>query len=158
METFLRSKLPKRGFSGTPACRSAVMRSIKGKDNRTTERRLRFALVQAGIYGWIIRPSKVRGHPDFYFPDKRIAVFVDGCFWHGCHDCGHFPKTNSGFWRAKILRTRERDEAITVSLIAEGVGVVRFWEHDCARGLRECVQRITALVKPAKSLHSRFRQ
>lgn len=70
------------------------------------------------------------GKPDFFFPSEKLAVFVDGCFWHGCPTCGHVPKSNSAFWRAKIQRNRERDESATEKLEAIGIKVIRFWEHE----------------------------
>lgn len=102
------------------------------------------ALVRARITGWTLHASELPGRPDFYFPAKRVAVFVDGCFWHGCPRCGHVPKTNDGFWQLKIKRNRQRDAKVRARLRRRGVRVVRFWEHElrdrlpiCVAGLRE---------------------
>lgn len=141
MERALREKLPNGRFSVT-ASRSRQMATIKGRGNRTTERRLRAALVAAGIAGWQIAPSDILSRPDFYFRDKRTAVFVDGCFWHGCSQCGHIPNTNRPFWEAKIDCTRARDSRTTAELHAAGIRVLRFWEHDLAKNLSGCVRSI----------------
>ena len=132
MERFLKHKLENGRFSGVSPTRSRIMGSIRSKSNRSTERRLRFALVRAGIRGWKLHVPSVLGCPDFFFPKQRIAVFVDGCFWHGCPKCGHIPRTRSEFWRAKIDRNRQRDRDIARRLRKQGVLVVRVWEHDLA--------------------------
>ena len=88
------------------------------------------------------------GKPDFYFPASRVAVFVDGCFWHGCPRCGHTPRTNRPFWSAKITRNRERDQRAIAMLSERGITAVRFWECSLARGgLVECVTRIRQAVE-----------
>lgn len=125
------------------------MGAVRGKGNKSTERRLRFALVRAKVQGWKIHPKNVKGRPDFYFPASRLAVFVDGCFWHGCATCGHFPKTNAGFWQAKILRNRERDLATRAVLEEQGISVLRFWEHDLKDDLGTCVTRIEDALREA---------
>lgn len=82
-----------------------------------------------GITGWR-RDSKLQGKPDFVFPKPRIAVFVDGCFWHGCPKHGTKPKTNAAFWRKKIARNRERDREVGQALRQRGWRVLRIWEHE----------------------------
>jgi DNA mismatch endonuclease (patch repair protein) len=72
---------------------------------------------------------RLPGAPDLVFPRKRVVVFVDGCFWHGCSLCGGFP-TGREFWDAKIRRTQERDQRYTAALEESGWRVVRVWEHD----------------------------
>lgn len=67
---------------------------------------------------------------DLVFPRKRLAVFVDGCFWHGCPVHGHIPKTNARYWREKIQRTISRDNRNNRGLEAAGWVVVRVWEHE----------------------------
>lgn len=68
--------------------------------------------------------------PDVVFTRSRVAVFVDGCFWHGCSEHLEMPKSNVDYWLAKIARTRERDREADAALIATGWQVLRFWEHD----------------------------
>jgi DNA mismatch endonuclease, patch repair protein len=142
VEALLKSKLPRGQFSNVPAARSAVMRSVRSKGNRTTELRLRSALVRARISGWKVQPTSIFGHPDFFFPDKKLAVFVDGCFWHGCDICGHVPRTNSKFWRAKIRLTKARDSKTTSALIETGVRVIRAWEHELRDDLSAVVTKM----------------
>jgi DNA mismatch endonuclease (patch repair protein) len=75
-------------------------------------------------------PRGVFGNPDFGNKTRRIAVFVDGCFWHGCPEHYREPKTNVDFWREKIRRNRERDESVSAVLRAMGWQVIRVWEHE----------------------------
>ncbi|MBF4615832.1 DNA mismatch endonuclease Vsr [Curtobacterium sp. VKM Ac-1376] len=68
--------------------------------------------------------------PDLVFPRARIAVFVDGCFWHYCEDHAHLPKANAELWRRKLLANRQRDAQNQAILVVEGWRVLRFWEHE----------------------------
>ncbi|MGD0351505.1 MAG: very short patch repair endonuclease [Verrucomicrobiota bacterium] len=122
------------------------MAAVKGRGNKTTERKLRFALVGAGICGWEIAPKDVLGHPDFYFRRDRIAIFVDGCFWHGCPRCGHIPRNNRRFWQAKIQRNRLRDRRTAAELKRTGVRVLRLWEHELCLNTNRCMYRIIHLL------------
>jgi len=70
------------------------------------------------------------GKPDFVFPDQRLAVFVDGCFWHGCPLHGTNPATNREFWSEKITRNRQRDREVNRALRALGWRILRIWEHE----------------------------
>jgi DNA mismatch endonuclease, patch repair protein len=72
----------------------------------------------------------MRSRADIVFPDLRIAVFVDGCFWHGCPIHGTQPKSNSTWWTEKLTANRERDRRVTASLQAAGWLVIRIWEHE----------------------------
>ena len=128
MEKVLRKHLPGGGFTNVPEKRSRTMAAVRGKGNRTTERRLRCALAAAGIRGWKMHPYDIPGCPDFWFPRARLAVFVDGCFWHGCPKCGHLPRTNAAFWKAKFERNKARDRRVTRRLRQQGVAVIRIWE------------------------------
>lgn len=110
--------------------RSEIMSAIKGRDNKTTEGRFRKLLEQAGLEGWRQNATDVLGKPDFIFDQERVAVFIDGCFWHGCPECRHMPVTNAQFWEAKISKTRNRDERINAGLKEQGWRVIRFWEHE----------------------------
>jgi DNA mismatch endonuclease (patch repair protein) len=145
MERHLREQLSATGFSASPV-RSRMMSAVAGRGNRTTEVALRFALVRHGVRGWVMHPGGLRGRPDFYFPKKRIAVFVDGCFWHGCNSCGHVPSKNLPFWSAKLARNRQRDQTVQAVLEAEGIRVLRFWEHELQADRNECVARVKRLL------------
>lgn len=129
MERHLKSMLENGAFSGVSPTRSNIMASVKGKSNMSTEVVLRLALVRAGMSGWRLHARDITGRPDFYFDEARVAIFVDGCFWHGCVRCGHVPKTRSEFWRAKFDRNKARDARTNRRLRAEGIHVVRLWEH-----------------------------
>lgn len=139
MERKLRETLPGGKFEDVSPARSKAMAAVRGKGNKTTERRLRMALVRAGLTGWQMHPKNVLGSPDFFFPTSRLAVFVDGCFWHGCPLCGHIPQANNDFWTAKIARNRERDRKTNEGLFLQDFKVVRFWEHELTTALQRCV-------------------
>jgi len=87
-------------------------------------------LVRAGISGWKMHARELPGNPDFCFPEAQVAVFVDGCFWHGCPRCGHIPKSNREYWTKKIDRNKDRDNRISLELRENGWQVVRIWEHE----------------------------
>lgn len=147
MERTLRKYLGKGQFAGTPEMRSRAMAAVRGRGNKTTEATLRLALVRASMRGWRVNDSTLPGCPDFVFPAERVAVFVDGCFWHGCSECGHIPKTNRQFWQAKIRRNRERDECSSRRLRQQKFTVLRFWEHELRSALPSCVVRIQHAMK-----------
>lgn len=106
------------------------MSSIRGKGNKSTELRLRMGLVNAGISGWTIHEDGLPGKPDFYFKKNKVAIFVDGCYWHGCPKCGHIPKTRSEFWSAKIRRNKQRDKNVNKIIRSIGITPIRIWEHE----------------------------
>ncbi|MEW6121709.1 MAG: very short patch repair endonuclease [Pseudomonadota bacterium] len=123
----------------TPAQRSFCMSRIKGR-NTKPERALRAALWGLGLRYRI--HHALLGRPDVVFPSQRVAIFIDGCFWHGCPEHGVQPKTNEAFWRSKIGRNRERDRKVTSTLQAEGWTVLRFWEHELKKDLPQVVEQI----------------
>lgn len=141
MERYLRLKLRGGGFGKVPLHRSRAMGKIRGKNNRTTEIRLRYALVRAGIAGWCLHPP-MPGRPDFYFVQEKIAIFVDGCFWHGCPRCGHIPKTNREFWRAKIERNQERALKWDRLLRNDKILVLHMWECDLKHSLASFMTKL----------------
>jgi DNA mismatch endonuclease (patch repair protein) len=127
--------------------RSEVMSRIRGKGNKTTEIALAAALRKAGITGWRrhillkvkAKPSR-RSHalkleiivvrPDFIFRQAKLAVFVDGCFWHQCPLHSKVPENNREFWEQKLRRNVERDRETNRALRAAGWRVLRLWEHE----------------------------
>ena len=113
----------------TKTKRSEVMARIRGRGNRSTEGRLAALFRMHGFTGWR-RQRPLPGRPDFVFPAKRLVVFVDGCFWHGCPRHGTQPKGNAAFWRAKFRRNQERDRRDTRRLRGAGWRVLRLWEHE----------------------------
>ena len=116
----------------TKTKRSEVMAKIRGRGNRSTEGRLAALFRMHGFTGWR-RQRPLPGRPDFVFPARRLAVFVDGCFWHGCPRHGTMPKENRRFWQAKITRNRERDREVRAELRRLGWKVLRVWEHELTR-------------------------
>ncbi len=116
-------------FENVAPERSRVMSAIRKRGNRSTELAFRLDLVRAGLKGWEMHARHVPGCPDFLFPRKRVAVFVDGCFWHGCPKCFRLPVGNRDYWSEKITSNRRRDRRNTRILKANGWRVVRIWEH-----------------------------
>ena len=117
------------------ATRSRVMSRIKSRGTKTTEWRFRSLLMRSGVRGWRLgHDSGFPGSPDVVFVRARLAIFLDGCFWHGCRRCRSIPTTNRAFWVAKIQRNRERDEKVRRMLRAVGWKVTRIWEHELKIG------------------------
>ena len=108
------------------------MAAIHSHGNRDTELRLVALLRAHSITGWR-RHRPLFGKPDFVFLKLKLAVFVDGCFWHGCPIHGTKPKHNAKFWREKISTNQARDRLVTRTLRARGCRVLRLWEHELAR-------------------------
>lgn len=108
--------------------RSQVMAAIRSTGNRATELRLAAILRAHGITGWR-RHQPLPGKPDFAFRRERLAVFVDGCFWHGCHWHCRMPKSRQAYWQPKIDRNKTRDRAVRALLRRTGWRVHRIWEH-----------------------------
>jgi len=106
------------------------------------EARLRSALHRAGLrFRKNARPiASIRCRPDVVFPRDRVAVFVDGCFWHGCPQHFRPPRTNAPYWDAKIARNMERDERNDEELSRAGWKVIRVWEHEDVDGTVRLVQ------------------
>jgi DNA mismatch endonuclease (patch repair protein) len=120
----------------TKAKRSAVMSLIRRSGNKDTELRLIEIIKAHGITGWR-RGSPLVGKPDFIFPKLRLAVFVDGCFWHACPKHFRMPRSRSEFWAQKISRNQERDRLVNSTLQNNGWKVVRIWEHALVPQQRE---------------------
>lgn len=107
--------------------RSYVMSRIRSTGNAATETALLRLFRSYGVSGWR-RRSTLPGHPDFVFPHRKIVVFADGCFWHGCPRHFRMPTTNREYWAAKISRNRSRDRQVSQSLRRSGWSVWRLWE------------------------------
>lgn len=142
MEKKLRLTLVKGCFAGTPAARSTAMARIKHRNNKSTEIPLRMALVRARLSGWRANYKLITGCPDFFFERRKLVVFVDGCFWHGCPRCGHIPKSNGRFWATKIKLNKRRDKKTANALRAQGYRVLRIWEHEITFSLEDCLKRV----------------
>jgi DNA mismatch endonuclease (patch repair protein) len=105
------------------------MSRIRGKGNKDTEVALARLFRSQRIIGWR-RHYQVEGKPDFAFPKHKLAVFVDGCFWHGCPKHATQPKGNAVFWRDKLEANKTRVRKVNRLLRAKGWRVLRIWEHD----------------------------
>jgi DNA mismatch endonuclease (patch repair protein) len=151
MERTLRDKLIDGSFGKVSATHSKRMGAIRGSGNRTTEARFRAMLIRAGIRGWKLINKEIKGKPDFFFPDRMLAVFLDGCFWHGCPKCGHVPSFNRPFWKAKIERNRSRDCETDEFLFQKGITAIRFWEHELKDFPSECIQRLRRSLSVASN-------
>lgn len=133
--------------------RSEIMSKVKSTKNRSTELRLLEEFKRLKIVGWR-RGSKIFGKPDFLFPKLRIAVFVDGCFWHG-HDCRNTkPKDHADYWRIKIERNKKRDRDATDHLTKLGYCVVRVWECDFKKANAERLQEKLSPIVQAYAAYS----
>lgn len=146
MEARLRQHLRGGKFQHVNSTHSRRMSAIRSSGNKTTERALRLGLVRAGVRGWQMNVRDLPGTPDFVFAHNQMAIFVDGCFWHGCAACSHAVKTNSAFWNAKIRRNKDRDMINTAALRAAGYRVLRIWEHAVVKDTARVVSQIIALL------------
>jgi len=113
----------------SPEKRSEVMSRIKGKGNKETELQMVSILKKYRIKGWR-RNQKIFGKPDFVFWKERVALFVDGCFWHNCPLHSTKPKNNSIFWENKLKKNQERDIQVNHELKKRKWHVIRIWEHE----------------------------
>ncbi len=108
--------------------RSKLMSLIRSSGNQNTELKLLRVFKLYGIRGWR-RNQRVVGKPDFVFRERKVAVFVDGCFWHGCRWHCRMPKSRRGFWESKISKNKNRDRVVKALLMQDGWLVIRIWEH-----------------------------
>jgi DNA mismatch endonuclease (patch repair protein) len=122
--------------------RSHIMSKIKGKDS-LIELSIRKELWRLGY-----RYRKHYGKPkiDIAFPKKKIAVFIDSCFWHACPKHGELPKSNIEFWKNKLDKNAKRDREVNHALKGEGWTVIRIWEHDIKLDLKSALDKITKVV------------
>ena len=116
--------------------RSAVMKAVKSRNTKTTELKMIQIFKELHITGWR-RTCPLVGKPDFVFPQKRIVIFVDGCFWHG-HDCRNVtPSDNADFWNAKRKYNKQHDAAVTEKLKQKNWTVIRIWECELKKKNRD---------------------
>jgi DNA mismatch endonuclease, patch repair protein len=127
------------------------MAAIRSKGNKATELKLASILRAARVTGWR-RHQRLPGRPDFIFHRAKLAVFVDGCFWHGCRWHCRMPKSRTAFWNRKIVGNKARDRVVRVLLRKRGWRTVRLWEHSLADPTR-AIERLKAALDsvPEKS-------
>jgi DNA mismatch endonuclease (patch repair protein) len=131
------------------AAATATGRGNKRRDTKP-ELRLGSALHARGLRyrrDLPVTAGDVRVRPDFVFTHARVAVFMDGCFWHGCPEHGQTPKANAAYWRPKLDRNRARDRLVTKSLEHDGWTILRVWEHE---PVEEAAEQIAAAVERAR--------
>lgn len=128
----------------TNPIRSHIMSTIRSTGNTTTELRLINMMRKDGITGWR-RGVQLTGKPDFTFVRQKLAVFVDGCFWHGCR-CKRLPTEHRVFWRAKIGANRARDKQTNRRLRLAGWKVIRIWEHQLKRSPNLVISRLLSVL------------
>ncbi|MFT3969081.1 MAG: very short patch repair endonuclease [Micropruina sp.] len=124
--------------------RSRVMAAIRSKDTKP-EVLLRKALRTLGHPGYRLHRKDLPGRPDIAYVGRRIAVFVDGAYWHGHPEHWH-PETASEYWRTKMARNQERDRAADLALAQRGWQVVRFWDFEVLADPEGCAAQIVAVL------------
>lgn len=113
----------------SPETRSRVMSSVKSKGSKI-EQAFESLLIDEERQNCVKHSPNITGKPDFAFPDAKVAVFVDSCFWHGCDEHLRLPASNQDYWIKKIERNKRRDREVEETLSSEGWRVLRIWEHD----------------------------
>lgn len=136
-----------------PEERSRVMRAVPSK-NSTPELALRKALTSAGLKGYRLHSKRAPGNPDVLFPIERVAVFVDGCFWHACPKCYRAPKTNTDYWKMKVERNRNRDALVNAECVRNRWYPVRLWEHE----VRDAPKKTIVKIEKALSVNASERR
>jgi DNA mismatch endonuclease (patch repair protein) len=152
------------------AKRSEVMSRIRSRGNKDTELALARLLRANGISGWrrhslvrvasckwqvtrkarasvlspVTRHPSLTVRPDFVFSKSRTAVFVDGCFWHGCPKHATKPANNRAFWQRKLAGNKARDRLVTRTLRAQGWRVVRIWEHELQKAMKRSTPHLAS--------------
>lgn len=129
--------------------RKLNMSRIRGKDT-SPELKIRKMLYANGIRGYRVHYS-IPGKPDIVFTKKRIAIFIDGCYWHKCPLCFKEPQTNHDFWMDKINSNVKRDQEVNIILESDGWTVLRFWEHEIRKEPEEVVKKIVNALSGANS-------
>ena len=131
--------------------RSRVMASVRSSGNRSTEKRLLSALIEAKVEGWRTQARDLAGIPDFVFDKEKIAVFVDGCFWHGCPHCYRRPHSSRNYWDEKVKKNMARDKRVAAKLRRSGWSVLRVWEHSLSEP-EKAVSRIKSKIAARSNL------
>ena len=129
--------------------RSFNMSRIKSSGTKP-ELKLRKLLWAAGLRGYRVK-NKIKGKPDLYYSSKKLAIFIDGCFWHQCPECFIAPKTNKKFWKEKLYSNIVRDELINEKLKKQKITALRFWEHQVEKNPEECLRIIMLKSKSVDS-------
>ncbi|OPZ16182.1 MAG: Very short patch repair protein [candidate division BRC1 bacterium ADurb.BinA364] len=135
--------------------RSEIMRRVRGRDT-SAEWRLRRALWARGLRGYRIDSRRLPGRPDAAYSRWKLAIFVDGCFWHGCPDHCRMPNSNRAYWEAKIGRNIARDRRTDAELASMGWRVLRIWEHEVKADPAAAAMKAERALRRQKAiLHSK---
>lgn len=129
----------------TPKQRSYNMSRIRCR-NTKPEIILRKMIFAAGLKGYRLN-YKLMGKPDIVFTRRKVAVFIDGCFWHKCPRCFAPPESNRAFWTAKIEGNVKRDKEVNAALKKMGYKVLRFWQHELKKNINKCVDKIEFVLE-----------
>ena len=137
----------KRTPEPTNETTTKVMKSNKGRDT-TPEIIVRKALREAGFSGYRLNWKKAPGRPDIAYPGKKVAIFVNGCFWHRCPYCNlSTPKTHSDFWQQKFQKNVERDERKTKELETMGWNVFTLWECQIKTNVKSSIRDVVETLE-----------
>lgn len=128
----------------TPEQRRRIMTAVRSKDT-SPEIAVRRALFAAGVRGWRCHYKRAAGTPDLAWPALRVALFVDGAFWHG-HPSRHRPGRSGRYWDEKIARNVSRDRQVDADLAASAWTVLRVWDFEVRRDLADVVGRVVATL------------
>ena len=132
--------------------RSRIMAKVKARGNKSTELKLIKIFKEYSIMGWR-RSYSLIGKPDFVFPKPRLAIFVDGCFWHGCQEHCRLPESNRDYWVAKINKNKKRDRLISKELRSKNWNVIRVWEHELKKNIyNNKLRKIKKIVQQSDEL------
>ena len=126
--------------------RSRIMACVRSKGNKSTELKLITILRREHINGWR-RNYHLKGKPDLVYARKKVAVFIDGCFWHGCPKCYRRPNSRQDYWDSKVKGNRIRDLKVSKMLKVGGWKVIRVWEHDLKISPEKIIRKLTILGK-----------
>jgi DNA mismatch endonuclease (patch repair protein) len=126
------------------------MSRIRSAGNEATEGRFLNLLRSGGLTGWR-RKTRLPGRPDVAFGRERVAVFLDGCFWHGCPRCYMPPRSNIDYWGPKIAGNVARDKKVDMTLRAAGWIVLRIWQHSIRAHPGRTLRRVRLALKKGNS-------
>lgn len=133
-----------------PPLSENVVKSMRSNKSKGTKPELvmRKALRDAGYPGYRLNWKKAPGHPDICYPGRKVAIFVNGCFWHQCPICKPpMPKHNADYWIPKLQRNVERDKEKTMQLEMEGWFVITVWECEIRKNLDNTVRRVIEVLE-----------
>jgi len=124
--------------------RSRIMSSIRGKNTKPE------LLIRKMLWGrgkrYRVHDRSVFGNPDISNKSKNVAIFIDGCFWHGCARCYNEPKTNTEFWRNKIFKNKKRRTLVKSRLKKDGITILQFWEHEILSNPVRVTEKISTFL------------